>query len=246
MQGQRRPLIGLIGGNYESKYGSLVYGMLASYFKALSGAGALPVLIAPNVDGDALRMLYERCDGLLLAGGPDINPALYKMDATHVKMHAVNDARDAAEVRYVQWAVAEDKPVLAICRGHQVANVALGGTLYRDIAAEYPGFNGLIHDVSTDDARTRLAHHVEVDPGSRLAQILGAYTVKVNSLHHQALREVAPQLRVTAHATDDHLIEAAEIPDARFFVSVQWHPEELVESSGAMRNLFSAFVSASC
>lgn len=239
-----RPLVAVIGGQYEAKFGSVVYGMLASYFKALSQAGAAPILVAPNIDADAQRLIFERCDGVLLAGGPDVNPVRYHMSEDYVEMKWVNDLRDQAEISYTQWAVAEDKPMLAICRGHQVANVALGGTLYRDIPAEYPDHVGVDHSATGDGARTRIVHTVEVLPDSRLASILGTHVVEVNSLHHQALRTVAPRLKVTGYAAPDHLIEAVEIPEARFFVGVQWHPEEMVDFSAPMRNLFSGFVAA--
>ncbi|MBX3084828.1 MAG: gamma-glutamyl-gamma-aminobutyrate hydrolase family protein [Anaerolineae bacterium] len=242
----KRPLIGLVGGLYEARDTAPVYGMLASYFKALSEAGAAPFLIAPNVDEEALRAIYERCDGILLAGGPDVHPSRYNMGEDHVHMQWVNPDRDAAEIKYTQWAVDEDKPVLAICRGYQVANVALGGTLYRDIATEYPGHNGIKHDQWGREKRTFLAHEVTLQQDSKLAKILGEIEVPVNSLHHQALRDIAKPFTVTAHATDG-LPEAVEIPDKRFFVGVQWHPEELVNTNETaftqpMRHLFSAFV----
>jgi putative glutamine amidotransferase len=206
-------------------------------------AGGLPVLIAPNVGQETLRHIYERIDGVLLAGGGDIQPALYGMDSSHLA-HEVDRERDLAEINVVHWAAADDKPLFGICRGCQVINVALGGTLYRDIQAEYPGYNGIDHALWDKFPRDHIAHTVSVEPTTHLAAVIGVSRPPVNSLHHQALRDIAPGLAVSAHA-EDGLTEGIEIPRARFFIGVQWHPEELYDTSEPMRRLFVAFIDAS-
>jgi putative glutamine amidotransferase len=137
--------------------------------------------------------------------------------------------------------LAAEKPLLAICRGVQVFNVALGGSLYEDIASALPAAQR--HDWYPNYPRDYLAHTVEVKPGSRLAEILGTHKLRTNSLHHQAIRQPAPALEVVAYA-EDGVIEAVELPEKRFAIGVQWHPECLPEEL-AMQRLFKAFVIAS-
>jgi putative glutamine amidotransferase len=235
-----KPLIGITCGARQNKEGISFYGILPAYTKSVAAAGGLPVLITPTSDVQLLREIYERMDGVLLAGGGDVDPLIYGMTDDGL-VHAVDADRDAAEIAIARWAAAEDKPLLGICRGCQVANVALGGTLYRDIEKEYPGYNGLDHDQWGKAPRHHLAHPVTVEAGTKLAAAIGTQQVQVNTLHHQALRDVAPQLSVSASAIDG-LIEGVEIPDARFFVGVQWHPEELAEYNEPMRRLFQTFI----
>jgi putative glutamine amidotransferase len=202
----------------------------------------LPVVIPPTPDENNLRAVYARMDGVLIAGGGDIDPAFYGMSDDGL-IHDVNRDRDITEINAARWAASDDKPLLGICRGCQVVNVALGGTLYRDIAVEYPGANGIDHDLFGKYPRNHPAHPVQVDPNTRLAAILSDPKPVVNSLHHQALHDVPPNLIISAHSPDG-LIEAVEMPTARFLVAVQWHPEEMTEQSETMRRLFAAFVSA--
>jgi putative glutamine amidotransferase len=236
-----KPLIGIICGPYDS-LGVPTYGVRAAYTKAVAMSGGSPILIAPNIGDEALRDIYERLDGILLAGGGDVDPIQYGMTDDGL-VYGVSRDRDNAEIKVTRWTVDEDRPLLGICRGCQVINVALGGTLYRDIPTEYAGYNGIHHDQADGVARNRIAHGVDVQPTSRLASIIGENKSPVNSLHHQSVRDVASRLQVSAVA-DDGVIEGVEIPDARFFVAVQWHPEELVEQSEPMRRLFDAFVRA--
>jgi putative glutamine amidotransferase len=135
----------------------------------------------------------------------------------------------------------EARPLLAICRGIQVLNVGLGGTLYQDIQAQIPGASR--HDWYPGYARDRRPHTVAITPGSRLAGIVEADLMRVNSLHHQSLRDVASRLAVTARAPDD-VIEAVEADDHPFAIGVQWHPEELADDDPRAQHLFDAFVGA--
>jgi putative glutamine amidotransferase len=150
----------------------------------------------------------------------------------------VESARDAIELPLLRAAVDMNKPLFGICRGLQVMNVALGGTLYTHIADQLP--NALQHDWQQGYPRTHLAHPVRVEEVTRLAEILGAPLVQVNSLHHQGIKDLAPNLKATAFAPDG-LIEGIELPDHRFALAVQWHPEWMAEHE-EMRKLFKAFV----
>ncbi|MBE2193208.1 MAG: gamma-glutamyl-gamma-aminobutyrate hydrolase family protein [Anaerolinea sp.] len=238
-----RPLIGIVAALHRENRLAF-YGLLPAYTQAVAEAGGLPVMIVPNLDQASLRDLYDRLDGVLLAGGADIDPALYGMssDAESFGVYGVDSTRDQVEVHLAQWAQQEDKPLLGICRGAQMINVALGGTLYRDIAKEYAHPKQIDHALWGKFPRDHYGHAVNINPESRLAAALAGEThAPVNSLHHQAIRDLAPLLRVSARSEDD-LVEGVEIPDARFFLAVQWHPEELIERSTAMRNLFKAFV----
>src|SRR5258707_4485752 len=185
-----KPLIGVTCGVHERATGELFYGVLSAYTEAVAMAGGLPLLIAPNLGEETLHEIYERVDGVLLTGGGDVDPSLYGM-ADDGSVHNIRRERDVTEINVTRWAAADDKPLFGICRGIQVANVALGGTLYRDIAIEYPGYNGVEHDQWGKFPRGHEAYAVEIDPGTQLAQALGTSTVNVNTLHHQALRDVA-------------------------------------------------------
>jgi len=235
------PLIGIPGRrDQSSRSGSPIFAQNRTYVEAVTTAGGAPVLIPLNLDEGALRAIYEQLDGLLLAGGEDLHPKHYG-EAVHEKCGQSDEARDAVELTLAGWALAEGLPILAICRGIQVLNVATGGTLYQDIASQVPG--SLKHDCWPDYARNYLAHQVTVNGDSRLAAIMGQSRVGVNSTHHQAVKDLAPSFRVVSRATDG-LIEAIEGHDHPFALGVQWHPEELVEDAPPMRRLFEEFVSA--
>jgi putative glutamine amidotransferase len=240
-----KPLIGIICGPYQQPQGP-VYGSRPAYAESVAMAGGLPWLIVPTLPAEALRDIYEHLDGLVIAGGGDVDPARYGMEK-NATIYNVDPNRDEAEILMIRWAVADDKPTLGICRGCQIANVALGGTLYRDIASEYPQNNGVLHEMGDAVKRENIAHTATIDESTRLAQALGVTQTGVNSLHHQAVRDLAPGLRVAARS-EDGIVEGIERPDSRFFVGVQWHPEEMAVSSKPesvpMRRLFEALVNA--
>jgi putative glutamine amidotransferase len=197
------------------------------------------VLLPPLQGDQLLRSIYDRLDGILLSGGEDVAPDRYG-EAVHDKCGHIDPERDVAELALTRWAIRDRKPLLAICRGIQVLNVAMGGSLYQDIEAQVPG--ALRHPWYPDHPRDLRAHPVSVTPGSRLAHILGDGTVPVNSLHHQAIKAVAPGLVVVARAPDQ-IVEAVEYPEHPFAVGVQWHPEELAPTDPGARRLFGALVS---
>jgi len=237
------PLIGITG------YRSLPYGPLArftfnlneSYVRAVQAAGGLPVIIPPVLKEDELHELFMRLDGLLLSGGDDIDPALFGQ-ARHRATVGVSEERDRAELALTRWALAEDKPLLAICRGIQVMNVATGGTLVQDIHAQIP--DAAAHSFSDDTPRDHIAHTVAVEAASRLAHILGKTTVATNSWHHQSCQAPGQGIVYTAWAPDG-VVEGAEAPGHHFAVAVQWHPEEMFHERTDMLTLFRALVEAS-
>ncbi len=206
--------------------------------RAVQRAGGLPVLIPLGLEAGTLRALYARLDGVLLSGGGDVDPARYGAEP-HPLAAGVATARDEVEIALARWAVAEARPLFGICRGAQVLNVALGGSLYGDVA-EHP--NAGRHTYAPGLPYDLRPHLVRLEEASRLAEVIGAPLVAVNSLHHQACRQVAPGLRAVAHAPDG-LVEALEVPAHPFALAVQWHPECLPDAP-EMRRLFEAFVAA--
>jgi len=189
-----------------------------AYVRALTRAGMVPVLVAPLLDPDAACSVLDRVQGLVLSGGEDVEPARYGAKP-HSKLGETDAARDAVELALIAGAERRRLPVLAICRGIQILNVALGGTLYQDLASERPG--------PIDHTDTSARHAVRVEPRTRLHRAVDAETAMVNTRHHQAIRDLAPGLRATAW-TADGVIESVEPRDmnAPWTLAVQWHPEE--------------------
>jgi putative glutamine amidotransferase len=223
-QAATRPTIGIICGRYARTGASTLAGIGEQYVYALEAAGGIPLLIHLTRDTAVLAAHYQRCDALLFAGGDDVAPAHYGA-APHPRLGAVEELRDEVELALARRAAAAGKPILGICRGIQLVNVALGGTLYQDIPAELPG--ALDHYASRKGAdRAHLAHELALEAGSWLAKQLDAGELPVNTFHHQALRDIAPGLRVTGRAPDG-VIEAIEGDGRGFVVGVQCHPEEL-------------------
>jgi putative glutamine amidotransferase len=216
-------------------------GQNQTYLQAVARAGAAPLLIPSLVDGDQLRAIYDSLDGLLLPGGEDVDPNRYgesRLEACGPS----SPERDATELTLARWAMDEGKPLLAICRGIQVLNVVLGGSLYQDIEIQLPDAGK--HDWYPGQPRDLRPHPVDIVPGTRLARIVGNVTsLAVNSLHHQALKALAPGLRISARAPDG-VVEAVEAPDHPFALAVQWHPEELAKGDARAQALFDALVGA--
>lgn len=233
------PIIGLTTYNSENKYGFPIASLSHRYISALTEAGAAPVLIPSGLSEDARRSLLERLDGLLLTGGGDI--AVERSNGVFdAHVEDVDPGRDALEFALVEAAAKNGKPFLGICRGFQVVNVALGGTLFTHLQDQFPG--ALRHDYDSGSQREFLAHEVIVEKDTRLASTFEAIRFKVNSLHHQGVKELAPALRPAGHAPDG-LLEAMELPGHPFGMAVQWHPEWLTDQP-VSRRLFRAFVDA--
>ena len=211
-----------------------------SYIQAVIQAGGIPVILPVCEDPALMQALADRVDGVLLSGGDDLDSNIYGKRPTG-KLGTVCPRRDAAELALAEYVLHHtDKPLLGICRGVQVLNVALGGTLHIDL----PSLGTESHSLNMYP-RSQVTHPVRVEEDSALARILGSGGEHwVNSFHHQAVDAPGEGLIVTAHAIPDHVIEAVELPGERFVIGVQWHPEELRTSEDAAK-LFRAFIEAS-
>lgn len=219
-----------------------------AYANAVALAGAAPILIPLSDIDEPLEAICNRLDGLLLTGGGDIHPELYREEAT-TQLISPDRLRDRTEIWLARRAIANDIPLLGICRGLQVLNVACGGTLHQDIPAEIP--NAIRHQLAPPDyERHHLAHSVQVEADSLLARVIeatgkthAASRLVVNSRHHQAVKEIGSGLSVVARAPDG-VVEAVERPGRRFTLGVQWHPEDLLAKDRAALRVFEAFIRA--
>jgi putative glutamine amidotransferase len=234
-----KPLIGITTGHILDEDGRYIHRVSDSYVRSIIDAGGLPVLIPAGLTQSDLADLRARLDGLLLTGGPDIDPALFN-GQPHPRVYGVDAARDAVELTLAQQAAGNGLPLLAICRGVQVLNVVLGGTLYTHLPDQLPG--AVEHEHQEGTPLDLIKHPVRVTAGTRLESILGGPDVPVNSLHHQGVQRLASGLTAAACAPDG-LVEAVELPDHPFAVGVQWHPE-CMPKVPAMRALFKNFVEA--
>ncbi len=239
MSAAKSPVVGIpcySGERAESR--RPFYGNNQSYVRALIGAGLAPLLIPP-MDEAALEVVCERLDGLLLSGGEDVDPARYGEQRLPV-CGPLEPERDALELSLTRMALERDLPTLGICRGMQLLNVVRGGTLYQDLGAQLP--EARPHAMGHLPRATQ-SHTVTVERDSRLGEILGVERLAVNSLHHQAAREPGVGVRVVARA-DDGVAEGMELPEYRFALAVQYHPEEMFETDELSRKLFAAFARA--
>jgi len=213
------------------------------YYVAVAQAGGAPFMIPLLDDEEALRAMYETLDGVFLAGGVDLDPPSYG-EEPHEWCGRTDPERDRVELLLTRWALADGKPILGVCRGMQVINVATGGTLLQDCTQQLPG--SIKHDYfpGAGYERDYLAHEIDLTEESRLREIFGAERVHVNSMHHQGICQLGEGLMVTAVAPDG-LAEALETADGRYVVGVQWHPEMLVDDDAGTRRLFESFIAAS-
>lgn len=234
------PLIGITVSQISRSHARKANLLLTEYTQAVRAAGGCPVLIPNEYPLERLDALRGMLHGILLTGGGDIDPALYHAKNDRYALNIVSE-RDALEKALVELAVTTDWPLLGICRGEQMLNAALGGTLYTDIARQYD--TTITHDQPDEAPPSKLVHTVIIESSSILGRIISSGEVKVNSRHHQAVKELAPGLRVTARASDG-LIEGIEHMGMRFCLGVQWHPESL-QVMDEHRNLFKAFITAS-
>lgn len=212
----------------------------AAYVRALESVGLVPIVVPPLGAASAALRVLDGVAGLVLSGGEDVDPSRYGA-TPHPELGPINCARDETELALLARARDIGLPTLAICRGIQVVNVALGGTLVQDLPSQRQDVAA--HEV--DDERDARVHGVRVNPDSRLASILGAESLGVNSIHHQAVDRLGEAMRVNARA-DDGTIEGVESDDpAWWMVGVQWHPEELTSTPEPWdRRLFAAFAEA--
>ena len=231
-----KPLIGITTTQSKNVHGYPTVMLMQSYIDAVAQAGGVPILIPSLIAEDGWEVAYSRLDGILFSGGGDIGLE-FSPGEPHLRIDEVDLQRDAIELSMIKTAASDGKPFLGICRGCQVLNVALGGTLYTHLPDQLP--HALDHSYP-GNMRTVLVHEVKIEEGTQIAEIFGQPIIKVNSLHHQGLKGIAPSLRVAGHAPDG-LVEAIELPDHPFGLAVQWHPEWLTDQE-ATRNLFRKFV----
>lgn len=238
-----KPLIGITTDHTKNRFswGAPIYGQNRQYPDAIEMAGGVPVLLPYIEDSRSLRALYDKLDGILFSGGGDIDPSMYG-EEPEAKLKDVSLERDAMERQLMQWAIEDDKPIFGICRGYQLMNVVLGGTLIQDIPSQTENMQN--HDISTEKKdRWYVAHQLKVDSSSRLATIIGSEPIDANSHHHQAVKRVADQLQAVAWA-EDGIIEGVELPRSRFAIGVQCHPESLVQNNRRWAKLFREFIKA--
>jgi len=235
-----RPLIG-IPSQADFRDGSRrpVYCNNRAYVHAVESAGGVPILIPLFKDLSLLDTLLPRLDGLLLSGGVDMQPGLFG-EEPHPLADVPDEKLDEIEMTLAAWALQEDIPTLGVCRGMQLLNVALGGTLYQDIDDLCP--DSLRH-CRREMPRDYLAHRVDVLAGSRMEQVLGTSSFLVNSLHHQAVKQPGKGV-VISGCSEDGIAELMEVPGCRFMLAVQFHPEEIYTKEVHCARLFSAFVQA--
>jgi putative glutamine amidotransferase len=212
--------------------------LLQAYVGAIMQAGGVPVLIPSMLADGGWEVLYERLDGILFSGGGDIAPDHYAGEP-HLRIDDVDPLRDSVELSLFHAVVQDGKPFLGICRGIQTVNIGLGGTLYTHLPEQFPS---PIDHAYPGHMRTVIVHEIKLEEGTRMAEVVGEPLLKVNSLHHQGLKEIALALRVTGYAPDG-LVEAVELPEHPFGLAVQWHPEWLTDQQPT-RKLFRAFVVA--
>lgn len=234
-----QPLIGITCGLTHNTDGAHIYQLAQAYTQAVQKAGGLPLVIPFDIDETGLSSLLSRLDGVILSGGGDIDPQNF-YGTSHPKVFGISPERDALEISLVNQVLGMDKPLLAICRGIQVLNVALGGDLYTHIQDQVE--HSLKHDWFPKFPRDKLAHTVSIKCESKLDQIVNADEIKVNSLHHQGISRVGEGLIPTAFAPDG-LVEGLEVAGASFAIGVQWHPECLPDDPRS-QSLFKAFIEA--
>lgn len=234
----RRPIIGVMP-IYDYKLKNAW--MLNEYFDALIEVGAIPVMLPISNDAETIKQTVDELDGFLFTGGDDVDPTLYGKECTFSEQTYL--PKDEMEKKYIEEIVARDKPFFGICRGLQILNAALGGTLYQDLHKEASNHTLCIHHQDTE--RSSTIHEVNIDVNSQLYTILKEKRYQVNSLHHQAAQKTGKDLIATA-ISEDGIIEALEMPGKRFVVGVQWHPELRYKVDTTSKKLFEAFVQAAC
>lgn len=221
---------------YDSEKDS--YWMLPGYMKMLERCGAVPLMLPLTTDDSLLAAAFELCDGILLTGGQDVSPSFYGQQVSSFCGETCGD-RDEMDRRLLISAIGADKPLLGICRGLQLMNAALGGTLYQDLSTEY----GTTVEHCMVPPYDRGVHSVRVLDDTPLHELLGADDLSVNSYHHQAVKDPASCLKTMA-VSEDGLIEAMYMPGKRFIWGVQWHPEFSYEKDPRCLRIAEAFVAA--
>jgi putative glutamine amidotransferase len=213
-----------------------IIGARISYLRCLQRCGATPLIVPLELPHHQIRRLLQLCSGLLLPGGEDVDPGRYN-EAPHAKLGVIDQKRDELELSAIAIARELELPVLGICRGCQVLNVAYGGTLYQDIDSQRPQ-----HDQHLQSRDEEVAHPMHIAANSKLSSILGPEDIDVNSFHHQAVKDLGANLMASGHSNDG-LIEAIESVTEEFVLGVQCHPELMWHTdTSRWSQLFNAFV----
>ncbi len=227
----------------KSKIGIIVCGLYENkqfvtnaYIQSVRYAGGLPFLLPLIKSSSAIEEYVALCDGFLFCGGADITPLLFGQEPVN-GIGETNIRLDIFQIRFMKKVLESQKPVLAICRGMQILNVACGGTIYQDISLKS---RDTLNHMQNSTSRTDISHKVTIKPGTQLHRIIGTI-LYTNSFHHQALDQLGSGLIVSAQ-TSDHIIEAIEMPSRPFVIGIQWHPEAMFQTSEEMRDLFHQFV----
>lgn len=230
-----KPMIGVLP-LYDKKRES--YWMLPDYMKGIEDAGGIPVMLPLTADIESIAMLANKFDGFLFTGGQDINPEIYGEQVETFCGELCNE-RDFMEKMLFQHVIELDKPTFGICRGLQLFNALLGGTLYQDMPTQLKTDNKIEH--AQKPPYSKPVHNVYIEKGNPLYQIINTEVLAVNSYHHQGIKKLAENLIAVAKAQDG-LIEAIAMPGKRFVLAVQWHPEFSYKSDNNSFKLFSEFI----
>ncbi|TCS94698.1 putative glutamine amidotransferase [Hazenella coriacea] len=228
-----KPIIGITMSLEENKQFTA-----RQYTDAIIQAGGIPVLLPYTVDQTVINQWAHYIDGLLLTGGGDIDPILFDEEPIP-GLGGIEPERDEMEIALIEQCMVHQKPIFGICRGCQILNVALGGDMYQDLPSQKQEL--LQH--SQRAPRSHGAHLIRIEENTLLHQIIGKISTKVNTYHHQANRNPAPSLRVSATASDG-VVEAVEGTSYPFMIGVQWHPEHMTQTTEDAKKLFQAFVQA--
>jgi putative glutamine amidotransferase len=234
----RKPIIGITTSNGQYMgYPSI--DLFRTYVDAILVAGGIPVLIPSETPETSWKQLMETLGEVFFTGGGDISPDSYD-EVDHPSLSGVDRSRDQIEIPMIKHAIQYNIPFLGICRGFQVLNIALGGSLFIDLSSKRS--DSIKHDYYPGFQRDHLAHQVEIQPDSTVGMIMGRSMIEVNSLHHQGLKTLAEKLLPVGYAPDG-LVEAVEVPGHQYAMAVQWHPEWLLHIS-QMKSLFVALIEA--
>ncbi|MDZ7374055.1 MAG: gamma-glutamyl-gamma-aminobutyrate hydrolase family protein [candidate division KSB1 bacterium] len=202
------------------------YFLNCEYVEMVRRVGGIAVTLPPTPEDENIGLLLELVDGLILSGGSDVDPAAYGEPVRHTNWD-IDPERTVFEAKLVRSALKLDLPVLGICRGFQLLNVALGGSLYQDLAGEFPNWGPVRHRAESGSPPAR--HWIRVEGKSLLGSLLGVERLEVNSYHHQGVKELGRNLVAVAWS-EDGLVEAVELPSCSFCLGVQWHPERDFDS----------------